>query len=671
MSIRFTDNNEEKEIEKIITRNGDNIDYIYMKTNNGYERVFTATREIECDPNIIDIAYKNIEQSNGDLKNYRIYGTEGNVGNLRPSLVAATDFTNGYHVATDGTIGEHGRRVATLTPIDVSAINTIYVNSGINTLSNPVIIYSLFSDDTFIERSLVNGIETAINTEGANKLYLSFGGESKVTTANLNNVYVMDNDKMYVIPVTVEGKNLLQNTASSQTKNGVTFTVNNDGSVTCNGTASNNTFFKIGDLLLVSQSYILTGCPSDGGNDSYALRCYKNGNIKGEDIGNGFNINESIDGYIEIRIASGYTCDNLTFYPMIRKVSIEDDTYEPYHEPITTNIYLNKPLRKIGTKADYIDFKEQKVYRAIREKTITGTNNGYGMYWEMLSNGIFRVSHTPFSHLPMTINGYSYAETKSDMNSNDLSFYYTHQEDGIDIWGNWLTIHDNRYNNLEDFKSYLDSEPLVVYYSENYYNTSINLPTINTIEGTNVLNINSNIQPSNIYIKGKVKDISTWQYTCSQESYVEFVNAVKNAMAIEEEQLSDFCYYYNTAYIQTMIYDSGNYKRSKSLMESGNILNNTGAYAYTTSMVNILTIALNNSINSLTKLDLETVDSLIEEGRVLRHDGAYDESYRIVLSDVVNEAEKIRHGYTYQAEINDIVELLEITISDVKSHPVQ
>lgn len=139
----------------------------------------------------------------GTLIDYRIYGAEGNVGNLRPSLVAATDFTNGYHVATDGTIGEHGKRVATLTPIDVSAINTIYVNSGINTLSNPVIIYSLFSDDTFIERLLVNGIEIVINTEGANKLYLSFGGESKVTTANLNNVYVMDNDKMYVIPVTV------------------------------------------------------------------------------------------------------------------------------------------------------------------------------------------------------------------------------------------------------------------------------------------------------------------------------------------------------------------------------------------------------------------------------------------------------------------------------------
>lgn len=140
-------------------------------------------------------------------------------------------------------------------------------------------------------------------------------------------------------------KNLLRNTASSQTKNGVTFTVNNDGSVTCNGTASNNTFFKIGDLSLASQSYILTGCPSNGGNDSYTLRCYKNGNVKGADVGNGFNINESIDGYIEIRIASGYTCDSLTFYPMIRKADIEDDTYEPYIE----NTELDAELPELQT----------------------------------------------------------------------------------------------------------------------------------------------------------------------------------------------------------------------------------------------------------------------------------------------------------------------------------
>ena len=47
--------------------------------------------------------------------------------------------------------------------------------------------------------------------------------------------------------------------------------------------------------------------------------------------------------------------------------------YEPYVEPITTNIYLDEPLRKIGDYADYIDFKNQKVVRNIEEIDSTGT----------------------------------------------------------------------------------------------------------------------------------------------------------------------------------------------------------------------------------------------------------------------------------------------------------
>lgn len=34
--------------------------------------------------------------------------------------------------------------------------------------------------------------------------------------------------------------------------------------------------------------------------------------------------------------------------------------YEPYHAPVTTNLYLPEPLRMVGTEADYIDYEEQK-----------------------------------------------------------------------------------------------------------------------------------------------------------------------------------------------------------------------------------------------------------------------------------------------------------------------
>lgn len=40
-------------------------------------------------------------------------------------------------------------------------------------------------------------------------------------------------------------------------------------------------------------------------------------------------------------------------------------SYEPYHEPITTNIYLNEPLRAIGEYKDYVDFESGKIVRNI------------------------------------------------------------------------------------------------------------------------------------------------------------------------------------------------------------------------------------------------------------------------------------------------------------------
>lgn len=78
------------------------------------------------------------------------------------------------------------------------------------------------------------------------------------------------------------------------------------------------------------------------------------------DFGSGVNANITIKSRCEIRLSSGYTYDNLTFYPMIRKADIEDDTYEPYRTPVTTPIYLPEQIKKVGDEAEYIDYAEQK-----------------------------------------------------------------------------------------------------------------------------------------------------------------------------------------------------------------------------------------------------------------------------------------------------------------------
>ena len=151
----------------------------------------------------------------------------------------------------------------------------------------------------------------------------------------------------YKVPVVISGKNLLQNNATSQTVNGVTFTVNNDKSITCNGTATGTASITINTIFSINSTKI-SGCPMGGSWSSFELDLLNinTNNVDVMDTGNGGVIQNENSYRVRIRIASGYTCDNLTFYPMIRKVDIEDDTYEPYHEPITTNIYLDEPIEE-------------------------------------------------------------------------------------------------------------------------------------------------------------------------------------------------------------------------------------------------------------------------------------------------------------------------------------
>ena len=130
-------------------------------------------------------------------------------------------------------------------------------------------------------------------------------------------------------------KNLLKRTDTSETKNGVTFTVNEDGSVTANGTATDGTASHyIGVKITVpAGEYIMSGCPADGSTDTYRMSCYNTSWSNAiHDYGGGIKISFTDDTVrmFTISVAPGKQVENLTFYPMLRYAEITDDTYEPY-----------------------------------------------------------------------------------------------------------------------------------------------------------------------------------------------------------------------------------------------------------------------------------------------------------------------------------------------------
>ena len=148
------------------------------------------------------------------------------------------------------------------------------------------------------------------------------------------------------VKVTRCGRNLIPayKDLSTKTVNGVTFTVNADKSITCNGTATDNAVFRLTtDYKLPSGVYTLLGCPSSGSGNA---RLQTNKLIDGAaktgaiDLGGGGVL--SVDGeyyvYTYVVVLSGQTVSNITFKPMMLLASDTDTTYEaPFYDTYSVN----------------------------------------------------------------------------------------------------------------------------------------------------------------------------------------------------------------------------------------------------------------------------------------------------------------------------------------------
>lgn len=186
---------------------------------------------------------------------------------------------------------------------------------------------------------------TTISANGEDTLEL-IAGENVILTPNSTNKTVRLDSTGGVSETTLRdttgwvGKNHLKN-AKYWYEDGTNVTTNADGSVTFNGTFPSGYTYDICmydtsegqyDCFLKKGDYILSGCPSGGGDDTYRIQMIYPTTVK--DYGDGASFSLSADTYISVRIfiSSGVTLNNLTFYPMIRYANVADDTFDAYHE---------------------------------------------------------------------------------------------------------------------------------------------------------------------------------------------------------------------------------------------------------------------------------------------------------------------------------------------------
>jgi hypothetical protein len=175
------------------------------------------------------------------------------------------------------------------------------------------------------------------------------------------------------------GKNKLQNNGTSKTENGVTFTVNDDGSViiqTEEGGATNNTNLLIKAFTGIDGTkYTINGIPR--GLSSINMTA---GNLGATDTGSGASFtydSTKTDKNVRIWCLTGFTATTpITVKPMIRLSSVSDGTFAPYENicPISGRNSVTLTVNGDDTEITF----EDTVYGGNSNVLEGGTSSTYG-----------------------------------------------------------------------------------------------------------------------------------------------------------------------------------------------------------------------------------------------------------------------------------------------------
>lgn len=186
---------------------------------------------------------------------------------------------------------------------------------------------------------------------------------------------------------------------------------------------------------------------------------------------------------------------------------------------VTTPVYIgSEPLYKIGDYADYVDFKRGVVVRKIRKIVLKGEeNNNYvkPIYRVPISLGLTKAA-MPINTLLICASHYITNESSED--SKDFKDVHTircssnYNAAWFFIPKSFFSGEINKENCISQFKAYLATQyssgtPVTVWYviDEPQEEPLENLLPIQTIKGSDVLTADTTVQPSEIYIKGKIR----------------------------------------------------------------------------------------------------------------------------------------------------------------------
>lgn len=277
-------------------------------------------------------------------------------------------------------------------------------------------------------------------------------------------------------------------------------------------------------------SYLITGfIPVEGGKTYYksiiegSVLLYRNADYE-ETVDRKLYV--SGPGYFTIPSGYNYIVLN-SVITNIDKIMINAGSsplpYEPYGykipvtvsngtNSVTTPVYIgSEPLYKIGDYADYVDFKRGAVVRNIEKMVLTdetdvipGTGN-VAVPYKINTKKIYITSANDINwrctHYEAIPNSYPFG-----------NYNYIISWSSADTDKNALRFRDVSVSNISDFKSFISAQyssgtPVTVWYviDEPQEEPLESLLPIQTFKDSDVLTADTTVQPSEIYIKGKIR----------------------------------------------------------------------------------------------------------------------------------------------------------------------
>lgn len=162
-------------------------------------------------------------------------------------------------------------------------------------------------------------------------------------------------------------KNLLPNNAVTVVLRGITWTINSDGTINANGTATggDSTLYYVSStndatvgITIPAGKYTYSCLTTEGSDSTFRSEIYNltNPSRIGWDYGQGVAFTRSADTKVlgSINIRSGATVSNITFKPMLRPAAV-DNSYVPFAK---TNKQLTEDVTNLNSDitAEWISF---------------------------------------------------------------------------------------------------------------------------------------------------------------------------------------------------------------------------------------------------------------------------------------------------------------------------